>query len=820
MEIFKIKNLSFKYPLNSSDALNNISLDIKSGEFITVVGRSGCGKTTFLRLLKPYLSPYGEVRGDIIYDGISMSDLDERRKATEIGFVMQNPENQTVTDKVWHELAFGLENMGYSSGEIKSRVAEMVSFFGMETWFYKNVSELSGGQLQILNLASVMVMQPKVLILDEPTSQLDPVSAQEFLKMLERINTELGVTVIISEHRTQDLFSMSDRIIVMEDGMITGDASPLKIGEIIRNNNSDMFYSLPAVTRLYYTLGEEGSSPVTIRDAKKWIGEYIQDNNIIPAFVPYRTYKTNSTEAAIRLKDVWFRYDKDGEDILKGLDLKVYKGEIFALVGGNGVGKTTSLNLMAGLNTPYRGKVEIFGENISKIKNLYNGTLGMMVQNPQSSFAKNTVMEELTEVASACDITKEQQTEQIGKIASLCKIDTLFERHPYDLSGGEQQRLALCKILLRLPDIILLDEPTKGMDAHFKEEFAEILDDVRNMGKTIVMITHDIEFCAMHCDRCAMLFDGNITSCDNPGKFFAGKSFYTTCINRAVRDILPEAVSVEDVVLSFGKNTDKPTLKNKKDISFKKASDNNLKNEVNNDLKATKEKISKSTLLSVIMILFAIPLTIYTGVYFLDDRKYYFISLLIIFEIMLPFILIFEDRKPRARELVIISVLCAIAVAGRTAFFMIPQFKPVIAIVIISGVCLGGEIGFLVGAVTGFVSNFYFGQGPWTPWQMFAFGLIGFLGGVIFKKKTMSQSKLSLCIFGVLATIIIYGGIMNPSSVIQSQTEPTFDMLIAAYISGFPLDVVHALSTGIFLMILSEPMIKKLQRVKLKYGLI
>ena len=220
------------------------------------------------------------------------------------------------------------------------------------------------------------------------------------------------------------------------------------------------------------------------------------------------------------------------------------------------------------------------------------------------------------------------------------------------------------------------------------------------------------------------------------------------------------------------------------------------------------------------LILFLIPLTIYTGIFFFGDRKYYFISLLIIIETMIPFCMAFESRKPKARELIIISVLCAIAVAGRAAFFMIPQFKPVVALVIIAGVCFGGETGFLVGAVSGFVSNFFFGQGPWTPWQMFAFGIIGFLAGILLKIGFLKKTRTSLCIFGFLATFIIYGGIMNPSTIIQTQVNLNFKMIIASYLSGAPFDLIHALATAFFMWFISEPMIDKLERIKVKYGLV
>lgn len=233
-----------------------------------------------------------------------------------------------------------------------------------------------------------------------------------------------------------------------------------------------------------------------------------------------------------------------------------------------------------------------------------------------------------------------------------------------------------------------------------------------------------------------------------------------------------------------------------------------------------KTSLSKRTIISGILILILIPVTILFGVYFLNDRKYYFISLLIILYTMLPFAMIFEGRKPQARELIVIAVLSAIAVAGRAAFFMLPQFKPIVAIVIIAGVCFGGESGFLVGAISGFVSSFFFGQGPWTPWQMFCFGIIGFLAGILFEKGLIKKTKLSLCIYGGLATFFIYGIIIDIGSILIFSPTFSIKMLLVKFISGFWFNIVHSIATVTFLYLISQPMIEKLDRIKVKYGLI
>ncbi len=889
MESFKIENLSFSYPGRYHNTLKDISFTVKQGEFVLLLGRSGCGKTTLLRLLKSSLAPHGNISGKISFNGKILSEFSAKEQAAEIGFVMQNPDNQIVTDKVWHELAFGLESLGYKQNDIRLRVSEMASFFGIHRWFDKNVTELSGGQKQLLNLASVMAMGPSVLILDEPTSQLDPIAAGEFLKTLEKLNRELGTTIILTEHRLEDVFPMADRVIVMDEGEIIANETPIEVGKILKLKNHDMRKALPTPIKVHSEIKNDLPCPLTVREGRKWLEDYSANNLLNKDAIPKDKEKEDA-DKVIEIKEAWFRYEKEAPDIVKGFNLSVKKGEILCLLGSNGTGKTTALSLVSGLNTPYRGEVLIKNQSISKINNLYDGILGVLPQNSESVFVKKTVYLDLMEMLSHKKFTKEEKEQKVDNISVICRIENLLQSHPYDLSGGEQQRVALAKILLMEPEILLLDEPTKGMDAHFKEEFADILLSLKTNGVTILMVSHDIEFCARYSDRCALVFDGSITSLDTPRKFFKGNNFYTTSANRMARTSLPDAVLAEDIILACGGNMEKREIKPRK-VKLDKTN-NETKPEKDKMQKLTPSRIitgcifgllfaltslafvtdidilgfskvnflgleglqivaiieiiaaclcffpernigieviqvpksdrtlTKRTLLSVFLILILIPLTIYMGIYFLGDRKYYFISLLIIIETMIPFCMVFESRKPKARELIVISVLCAIAVVSRAAFFILPQFKPVVSLIIIAGVCFGGETGFLVGAVAGFVSNFFFGQGPWTPWQMFAFGIIGFLAGILFKKGLLHKTKLSLCIFGVITTVLIYGGIMNIASVIMYQPNPTKAMIIYAYAMGISFDLIHALGTAFFLWFVSEPMIDKIERIKVKYGLI
>lgn len=859
MEKLKIENLTFTYPKCTAPALDDVTLAINTGDFTVICGKSGCGKSTLLRQLKPILTPHGTADGKILFDGADIREMTQRQQASRIGFVGQNPDNGIVCDKVWHELAFGLESLGYSNAEIRSRTAEMAAFFGIEDWFHKKVTELSGGQKQLLNLAAAMLTQPSVLILDEPTSQLDPIAAKEFLEMLRRVNREFGTTVVLSEHRLEDALPLADKVAVMEKGRIIAEGSPRAAGSMLKEIGSDIIYAFPVPMRVYYAAEDGGECPVTVREGKAWLAqkELLPQTGETAEFVP--------EVPAAEVKEAWFRYEKNSPDVLKGLSLTVHEGECYAIMGGNGAGKTTALSLISGINRPYRGKVKIAqGKKIAALP-----------QNPECLFSRKTVMLNLLDAAEKSGFGAEDRAAAAEQMLQFSGIGELAEKHPYDLSGGEQQRAALAMVLLAKPDILILDEPTKGIDVHFKMQLAKILSGLKKSGAAVIMVSHDIEFCAKYADRCGLLFDGVIVSEDTPRSFFSGKTFYTTAANRMARDFLPDAVLAEDITAALGiEHEEKHDTEYKKLPEFTHCEQKNEKKKITaadvllgivfaaafvisswyfmqtdsiaaegasiifllaactrliprrefgiKEVQTKKDKrhFSKRTAAAAAAALFLIPLTIFVGIYYLDDRKYYFISLLIILESMLPFALIFEGRKPQARELVIISTLCAIAVAGRTAFAPLPQFKPVTAIVIISGVCFGGETGFAVGAVTGFVSNFFFGQGPWTPWQMFSFGIIGFLAGVLFKKGLLRKTRLELCIFGFFAVLVIYGGIMNPASVLMGQAYPTWTLIKSSYVLGLPFDMIHALSTVFFLWIVAEPMCEKLDRVKVRYGLL
>ncbi len=764
MEKIKIKNFTFTYPQGTSATLDNICASANAGEFIVLLGPSGSGKTTLLSQLKKEIRPAGKSFGEITVN------------ADYVGYVGQNPHNQIVCDKVWHELAFGLENMGIKPLDIRAKVSEMATFFGIEKWFDRDTQKLSGGQKQILNLASVMVMAPDVLILDEPLSQLDPIAATDFLAMVKRINEELGTTIILSEHRLEEALQLADSVWMMEDGILDV-CCPEEIGEKIP------FSYLPVPAKIFKALGEE-VVPLTVKE-----GRTILATKNISAIKKEKTQE-KCEEVTVKIKGLYARYDENGINVLNSVDAEIKQGEVFGILGGNGSGKSTLLSVLCGIKKPYMGSVNV------------KGTCAMLPQNCESLFVYKTVYEDLRE------ITKDEET--IKKYARLCGIEHLLYRHPGDLSGGECERAALCKVLLTDSDILLLDEPTKGMDAEFKQDFEQILKNLTEQKKTVVMVSHDVEFCARVCDRCALLFNGEFTSVDKTGEFFSKKTFYTTATNRMVRGIADELILPEELMAALGTRAPEQEKKEKKQITVQTE-------EPTTKPEKKKASINKYAALSYIGLLIAILLTLLFGVYVLEDKKYYLMSLMVICEALAAFAVSFEKGKNQSRKIVMIAALSAIAVAGRFIFAPFPEVKPVMAIIILTGATLGAEAGFLTGAVTAFVSNMFAGQGAWTPWQMFAMGVVGMISAFIFKK--IKPTKIALGIFGMVSSIAIYGLIMNPASLIMWNPEPTFDMLISTIILGIPYDAVLGVSTVVFLWLLSGLFIDIIKRIKIKYDI-
>lgn len=537
MALLEIKNLSFKYALEEKYALKNISIQINEGDFLLVCGKTGCGKTTLLKLIKKELIPNGEKTGEVLFMG---KLVEENEKPQSVGYVFQNPDNQIVTDKVWHELSFGLENINTPKEIMNSRIAEIANFFGIDNWFYDKTANLSGGQKQILNLASILVMNPKLILLDEPTSQLDPIARSNFLNLLIKINKELGITIILVEHNLEDVFGIVDQVLLLDDGHLLIKDSKEEVNNYIRNHNLDLQEALPSALQITNALNLNIS--YFVKDARgELINNYANSSIKMPFLAPKLL-----DDVVIEGKGIFYSYDKQRQDILNDLNIEVMKGEILTILGSNGSGKTTLINVLSGVTKPYSGQVIINGKKIKDYKknSLYINNVTVLPQNPLNVFLKKMVIDDLNESLEIGGSSEDDKK----RIIKLFQLEPYLYSHPFDLSGGEIQKCALAKILLLKPKILFLDEPTKGLDAFAKKQLINILKNLQKEEVTIVIVTHDIEFSATISDKVAMLFDGKINAPSNIYEFFSNNILYTTKAALISKNFYENTVTNKDVI--------------------------------------------------------------------------------------------------------------------------------------------------------------------------------------------------------------------------------------------------------------------------------
>ena len=460
----EVRSLSFAYPGADTAVLEGLDWAVPQGAFALLVGGTGSGKSTLLSLLKPEIAPAGERAGELRVLGEDVADMDVRASAERVGYVFQDPENQIVCETVWHEMAFGLENLGMSRDEMRRRVAETSYFFGLEDWLHRDTDTLSGGRKQLLSLAAILALRPRLLLLDEPTSQLDPVAEKNFLHALFRVNRELGCTVVVATHQPRPMLEYATRAYRIEGGHVREVADLASLG------------------------GREGLLAL---------------DSCQPA--------QGTALGAATIREGWFRYDRASGWVLRGLDVAFSAGAVHAIVGGNGCGKSTMLSVLAKTAKLQRGRM-VRGA----------ASAALLPQNPKALLVAETVRDELMEWASTCGYDEAAAQEQ-AECLGLAGLET---RHPYDLSGGQRQLLALAKLLLIGPELLLLDEPTKGLDLASRRVIARALRDHAQAGGTVVMATHDLDFAEQVADDVAMMFDGEIACMEPPADFFADNVFY------------------------------------------------------------------------------------------------------------------------------------------------------------------------------------------------------------------------------------------------------------------------------------------------------
>lgn len=599
--IIQIRDLTFAYAAGDEPVLSDINIDIGSGEFVIIMGSSGSGKTTLLKMLKRNMIPAGRYSGRVYIYGKEADKLTDRENAAGIGYVSQDPDNQIVTDKVWHELAFGLENLGMDNVTIRKKVAEMSEYFGITGWYDREVSKLSGGQKQILNLASVMVMQPGILFLDEPTANLDPLAAIRFLDVVKRINQELGVTVVMVEHNLEHIYADADRIIAIDKGRVAANSSPKKAAADIIAAGSFLIEGLPVASRLYSGYNKKNGNsvvsynnvnidsnnkdnhilldeiPLTVKEGRRWYVNYkkvygkdiIKDKDKINNFAgkgiindkvikkdvleednitgnknkkrigfikknnlenkSSRKNTDNIENTVCQLKNVSYSYNKKLPYIIDGVDVSFKEGRITAILGGNGAGKSTMLKLIAGIIKPVRGKI------------ISNKRIIMLPQDPKAVFTEVSVEEELAEVLMDKgngiynNMPMEDKREIVEQIIEEFGLNDIRKNNPYDISGGQQEKLAIAKVLLLKPEVLLLDEPTNGLDPYFKKTLGKLLKKINADGVTIIIVSHDLEFVDSFCDDVIMLFDRKVAAQDSTHKFLRDNMFYTTNYYRIIK---------------------------------------------------------------------------------------------------------------------------------------------------------------------------------------------------------------------------------------------------------------------------------------------
>ncbi|OUM99929.1 MAG: hypothetical protein BAA02_07350 [Paenibacillaceae bacterium ZCTH02-B3] len=874
MAHLEVKGLTFAYAGSAEPALRNVTFEVRPGELAVLCGATGSGKTTLLRLIKRELAPGGVLNGDILLDGVPIRNWNPRQAAAAVGLVMQDPENQLATDTVEHELAFGMENFGFPRGEMRRRLAELAGFFGLEPLLEKPLEELSGGRKQAVNLAAVLLCRPRLLLMDEPLAQLDPQAARELIGLIRRLNEERGVTVLMSEHRLDELLPAADRVILLEAGGVAFNGPPADfIRAVWRSGDPGRLMFLPAATAwALRRFGDEALAdpPLDVKAVRRiCLTEGVAGSRMYPAEgltgpAPGEMREGNSgsprhgaerraeegngrrrKEPLLSAQGVFFAYSRGEPAVIRGLDWTLGRGEFVALLGANGSGKSTLLQLLAGLRRPQRGDVRLAGVPVHRLPaGTRTARIGYLAQNPLLHFVHETVREELIHAAAFTGAADPE--EEALRLARRFDLEHLLERHPHDLSGGERQRAALAIAVAGRPDVLLLDEPTKGLDPFAKAKLADELRRLNGEGMTLVAATHDVEFAEAHASRCALLFRGEIAADEPAETFFRGNFFYVSPLRR-LADGRGEESRGSGSDGGFGDGPDGGTTSGTGDETESGTvgrqnggSDNGTAagRAVGADAASADSRPKagagaagavRAGWRNVLALFRRMPAHLWMipaavayaalGVMAFRRGASLLAGFAMVFLALVPFYARYERKMRGARELALVAVLAALASVGRVPFaLLLPSFTPVTFIVMVTGVVFGAEAGFIAGSMSALVSNFFLGQGPWTPWQMFAWGMAGYTAGLLARGGLFWRKRAPLAALG-LVWGFLYGWILNASIAIDqwAQTKSWANVL-AVYAAGLPFDAIHAAANVFFLALFGPAWIRLLERYRDKYS--
>lgn len=540
MSVFEVENLTYYYPEAKRPALQNVNITVEKGEFLLITGGSGCGKSSLARALAGLIPDFygGTIGGAVTFNGQDIRAMNRRALARQVGIVFQDPEKQLVMTGVEAEIAFGLENLGLTQQEMFRRVAEVMSFLELSSFKADFTANLSGGQKQRLALGSVLAMQPHTLILDEPTSQLDPVAAEDLFNLIKRLNEELNLTIVLIEQRLERCFHLADRVAVMENGRIlrTGTSAEVAAWQVSEG--------MPFVPRVAAFFAHAGFAdiPLTVKEGRKKLDEVSFSGRGAGQHVPNPARQKKAAAPVVEVKNLWFTYP-NGREVLRGINLTAGAGELVTVLGGNASGKTTLLKNLAGLLKPGRGKVLVGGKEPGRTPpQELARVIGYLSQNPNDYLFQDTVEEELKFTLANLE---SPDAGSVGPLLDRLGLDRYRMTNPRDLSSGERQRVALASVLVAGPKLLILDEPTRGIDYRLKTVLGNLLQRLAEEGTAIILVTHDVEFAAEYADRIVMLFDGQI-ACDGSKHAVLGSSmFYAPQIGRLFR-------GYDDTVLTLG----------------------------------------------------------------------------------------------------------------------------------------------------------------------------------------------------------------------------------------------------------------------------